>query len=74
MENTTIKKEVNENCRKDGALLQKIASKTGKHFGTVQRWFYTDSPMLLNIDVLAIIQAHTGLTEVEIIESTPVNA
>lgn len=67
MGNTIIKSDVSVRCRKDGALLQKIADVTGKHFATVARWFYTNSPALIRIDILDVIKEHTGLTEDEIL-------
>lgn len=49
-----------EQATKDGRLLQEIAEKTGRHYGTVARWFYTNHDYLTRIDVLTVIAKHYG--------------
>lgn len=70
MSSTTLKPEINIKCRKDGVLLQKLAEASKRHFGTVAKWFYNNSPNLNRIELLDIIANHYGLTVSEIIEST----
>lgn len=69
MSSTTLKSEINEKCRKDGVLLQKIAETSKRHFGTVQKWFYNNHPNLNRIEHLEIIANHFGLSVSEIIET-----
>lgn len=68
MEQRKLKKEVKEHFIKNGALLQKIAHKRNRHFGSVYRWFNCDSEDLMHIDVLEIIMSETGLNMNEIFE------
>ncbi len=70
MENTRIKDEIMQMARKDGQLLVAICDNQKRHFGTIQRWFYQGSPMLLNVDVLNIIANHYGKDVNEITEKS----
>lgn len=74
MGNTTIKQEILDQAKKDGHLIVAIASIKNKHFGTIQRWFYTNSTHLTNVDVLNTIAKHYGKKVSEITEKTPVSA
>lgn len=69
MESRIIKKEIKQIFITNGRLLQKIADKRQRHFGSVYRWFNTDSDELLHIDVLDIIKKETGLSDNEIFEN-----
>lgn len=74
MENTRIKDEIMKQARKDGQLIVTIAGNQKRHYGTIQRWFYDNSPMLLNVDVLSTIANHYGKTVSEITEKSLVKA
>lgn len=62
MEKKIIKQEIKQMFLTNGRLLQKIAEKRNRHFGSVYRWFNTDSDELLHIDVIEIIKKETGLS------------
>lgn len=73
MSSTKLKPEINLKGRKDGVLLQKIADSSGKHFGTVSRWFYNNSPNLTRIEILEIIAAHFSLEMENILDVQNLN-
>lgn len=70
MANTKLKSTINEEVRNNGDVLVEIAKATGKSFGTVRNWFYTDSEMLTGYDCLSVIGRHTGKTLDELIEES----
>ena len=74
MENRKINNNVKNLFKSNGALLQKIADKRKRNFGTVYRWFNSDSDELFHIDVIEILKTESGLTADQIIESDTVNA
>jgi hypothetical protein len=57
-----LNEEIRERFIDDGALLQKIAEKTGKGFMSVRRWFAYSTEQLQRIDVVNTITEVTGLS------------
>lgn len=70
MATARLKAEINERVRNNGDVLLAISKATGKSFGTVKNWFYTDSEHLVNYNTLSAISKFTGILTEQLIEET----
>lgn len=65
--NIQLASTTNKIARNDADLIKALSEYTGKHPGTITRWFYTDDVNLIRIDILARIAAHYGQEWQEIV-------
>ncbi len=70
MKTTKLKKEINEQVRNNGDVLNDISKAMKKSIGRVRNWFYEDSENLTNYDTLKVISEHTGIAIEDLVTET----
>jgi len=69
-----LKKDINEQVRNNGDVLNGISKAMTKSIGRVRNWFYEDSDMLTHYAALQVISKHTGIAVKDLVTTEKATA